>query len=122
MTPPDRDSGAPASARRDNASSDDPAQAGKSAWQKFRDFRTPWWVDGLVLLAIAVLAWFVSAAVGEVQEDPWARWGLLSTSWGLVLSLGTRDWKCLRTITYYGGLLLGVVGLGSAMFGLYSSL
>lgn len=51
---------------------DAPAQADKPAWQKVRDLKTPWWVDGLILVAIAALTWDVSAAVGEVQYTLWS--------------------------------------------------
>lgn len=91
-----------------------------SPGRKPRGFETPKWLDYILLVAIIALAGFVSNAVALAQLNVWAGWGIFLTSLGLVLSLATRSWEKLRTVTYYVGLALGVAGLIAALLSLGS--
>lgn len=88
--------------------------------RKSRGFETPKWFDFLLLGVIIVLAGVASNLVATAQDDVWAGLGIFLTSLGLVLSLATRSWEKLRTVTYYVGLGLGVAGLIAAFLSLGS--
>lgn len=94
-----------------------PEPADPTLKQTVAEWRSPWWVDAIFIVAIVGLAVFVSIAVGEVHGRA-AGVGILFTSWGLALSLASRHWTFLKRTTYYAGLVLGLGGLVAAMLSL----
>lgn len=75
-----------------------------------RSWRSPVWIDTILLIGILLLAIAVSYFVLETEGTSTAL-GIFVTALGLVLALASQYWKLARKISYYGGLGLGVIGL-----------